>query len=115
MQLLAALEMVVGAEGNRLVERATGLIVDLQRAYLPTSLIYVRLTRDFGVDFEGLVGAFGGLAEGFGGMPKGREKLTTLDFKHKFRETWAERPRNTPKNGHFMPSVSPQQASATPL
>jgi len=63
LQLLAAVEMVVKSEGKALLERVAGLIIDLQRAYLPASLICVRLTGDFGTDFEDIVVAFGRLVD----------------------------------------------------
>ena len=63
LQLLAAVEMVVKSEGKALLERVAGLIIDLQRAYLPASLIQVRLTGDFGTDFEDIVVAFGRLVD----------------------------------------------------
>lgn len=50
--------MVVASEGRGLLERVVALILTLQRACLPASLICVRLTGGFGTDFEGLVRGF---------------------------------------------------------
>jgi hypothetical protein len=117
LQLLAAVEMVVKSEGRGLVERVTGLIIDLQRAYLPASLIQVRLTGDFGTDFEDIVVAFGRLVDDSGAMPKGWEKLKlpmNLNVDPaKGSETPSKEATSSPPQVPLMPQDSPQQATAT--
>jgi len=73
--LLPAVEMVVGKNGRGLIERVAALIIDLQRTNLPGSLICVRLSSDYGIDFSDLVVAFGRLVNDSGEMPRGWEKL----------------------------------------
>jgi hypothetical protein len=117
LQLHAAVEMVVKSEGRGLVERVTGLIIDLQRAYLPASLICVRLTGDFGTDFEDIVVAFGRLVDDSGIMPKGWEKLKlpmnlNVDTA-KGSETPSKEATSSPQQVPVKPQDSPQQATAT--
>jgi hypothetical protein len=118
LQLHAAVEMVVKSEGKALLERVAGLIIDLQRAYLPASLICVRLTGDFGTDFEDIVVAFGRLVDASGAMPKGWEKLKlpmilTNDV-GKSSETASKEGTTSPQQVPPNSQVSPQQATATP-
>ena len=117
LQLLAAVEMVVKSEGRGLVERVTGLIIDLQRAYLPASLIQVRLTGDFGTDFEDIVVAFGRLVDASGTMPKGWEKLklpkNLSTEPAKGSETPSKDGTSSPQQVPLKPQESPQQATAT--
>jgi len=121
LQLLAAVEMVVGSEGRGLLERVVTLIMGLQKACLPASLICVRLTGDFGTDFEGLVVAFGRLVDDSGAMPKGWEKLklpmnlNTNPEKHdqKGSETPSKEGTTSPQQVPLNSQVSPQQATAT--
>jgi hypothetical protein len=128
LQLHAAVEMVVKSEGKALLERVAGLIIDLQRAYLPASLICVRLTGDFGTDFEDIVVAFGRLVDASGTMPKGWEKLKlpmNLNVDPaKGSETPSKEATSSPQQVPLKPQeslqqvppnsqVSPQQATAT--
>jgi hypothetical protein len=117
LQLLAAVEMVVKSEGKALLERVAGLIIDLQRAYLPASLICVRLTGDFGTDFEDIVVAFGRLVDDSGAMPKGWEKLKlpmnlNVDTA-KGSETSSKEGISSPQQVPLKPQESPQQATTT--
>jgi hypothetical protein len=109
--------MVVKSEGKALLERVAGLIIDLQRAYLPASLICVRLTGDFGLDFEDIVVAFGRLVDDSGAMPKGWEKLKlpmNLNVDPaKGSETPSKEGTSSPPQVPLMPQDSPQQATAT--
>jgi hypothetical protein len=81
---------------------------------LPTSLIYVRLSSDYGVDFSDLVGTFGGLVDDSGAMPKGWEKLKLP----KNLSTDSAKGSETPsKEGTSSPQVvttSPQQVPLKP-
>jgi len=117
LQLLPAVEMVVEIEGKGLVERVVALILTLQRTCLPASLICVRLTGDFGTDFEDLVGAFGRLVDDSGSMPKGWEKLKlpmNLNVDPaKGSETSSKEGISSPQQVPLKPQESPQQATTT--
>ena len=69
-KVLAGTSEVLGGAYKGLVERVVALILTLQRTCLPGSLICVRLTRGFKVDFEDLVGAFGRLVDDSGNTPR---------------------------------------------
>ena len=78
--MLTGTSEVLGGAYKGLVERIVALILTLQRTCSPGSLICVRLTRGFEVDFEDLIEAFGRLVDDSGNTPRAGEAEITHDL-----------------------------------